>query len=107
MAVTKKAKPRKSRPRTPETKDWRAAIRRHLSKVPEVDAVYVTIEDGTVHVYSVIEEIHKTNYKRLINHETLIEKAFPETSFEFHAWPHQGRKSPEAWPSGSEQVYRR
>ena len=98
MAITKKAKP--------HAESWREAIRVHLSKVPEVDAVFVSVEDKTIHVYSVIEQFHKTNYKRLISRESRIEKAFPELSFEFHAWPHQGREPREAGPPNCELVYR-
>jgi hypothetical protein len=108
MAITKKAKPRKpSRPKKLGAKDWRDALRLHLSKVPEVDAVFVRIGESTIHVYSVIDDIHKTNYKRLISREDQIEKAFPDISFEFHGWPHQGRDPREAGPPNCELVYLR
>lgn len=97
MTTLKKAKPRKSRPKASRTKDWREAIRRHLSKVPEVDAVYVNTASATVHVCSVVNSLHGTDYKRLMRQEDRIEKEFPEITFEFHATAHQGRK-----PTGQE-----
>lgn len=107
MAITKKAKSRKSGPKKQRAEDWRDAIRRHLSKVPEVDAVFVGIGESTIHIFSVIDDIHKTNYKRLISREDQIEKAFPDLAFEFHGWPHQGRDPREAGPPNCELVYLR
>lgn len=99
MAATKKAKLRQAKNlRRKRGRDWREALREHLSKVPGVDAVSVEIGERTIHVYSVIDDIHKTNYKRLMNREDQIERAFPELSFEFHGWPHQGRDPREASP---------
>jgi hypothetical protein len=72
-------------------------MRPHLAKVPEVDAVYVSTASATIHVYSVVENLRDTDYKRLIRQEDRIEKEFPEMSFEFHATAHQGRK-----PTGKE-----
>ena len=77
--------------------DWREAIRRHLAKAPEVDAVYVSTASATVHVYSVVENLRETDYKRLIRQEDRIEKEFPDVSFEFHATAHHGKK-----PTGNE-----
>jgi hypothetical protein len=103
--VKKRAKPRK--PSSPRRKDWRDAIRMHLAKVPEVDAVFACKENGTVHVYSVVENIRQTNYKRLLKQEGVIEKAFPSISFEFHTWVHQGREPSTSGPLFSELVYLR
>ena len=108
MIVKKKTKPRKSsKPKTPRASDWRDAIRRHLAKVPEVDAVYVSTASATVHVYSVVESFHATDYKRLIRQEDRIEKEFPEISFEFHTRAHQGRKPTGKEPYTSELVFLR
>ena len=91
--VAKKSKPKRpAKKASARPKDWRDAIRFHLAKVPEVDAVYVLMDGNNVHGYSVVDDFHKTNYKRFIKHETLIEKAFPEMSFEFHTRVHRGRK---------------
>jgi hypothetical protein len=49
MAITKKAKSPKPGARKPHARDWRDAIRLHLSKVPEVDAVFVSIGESTLH----------------------------------------------------------
>ncbi len=98
MIVKKKAKPRKSsKTRTPHAKDWRDAIRRHLSKVPGVDAVYVNTASSSIHVYSVVEDFHTTDCKRLMRQEDRIEREFPEVSFEFHTRAHRGKK-----PTGRE-----
>lgn len=98
MIVKKTKNPRKTaRPKRSWPKDWRDAIRLHLSKVPQVDAVYVSTASATIHVVSVVENLRDTDYKRLIRQEDRIEKEFSEISFEFHATAHQGRK-----PTGKE-----
>jgi DNA-binding Lrp family transcriptional regulator len=108
MAITKTPKTRnQGRPTKSPAKDWREAVRRHLSKVPEVDAVYVSTASATVHVYSVVEDFHSTNYKRLIRQEDRVEEEFPEISFEFHTRAHQGRKPTGKEPHASELVYLR
>lgn len=97
MIVKKKTKPGKaSKLKTPPT-DWRAAIRVHFAKVPEVDAVYVSTASATVHVYAVVASLRDTDYKRLMRQEDRIEKEYPEISFEFHATAHEGKK-----PTGKE-----
>jgi hypothetical protein len=88
-------------------KDWRDAIRLHLAKVPEVDAVFACQENGVIHVYSVVEEFCESYYKRLLKHEDLIEKAFPKMSFEFHTRAHQGREPHDAAPWDAESVFSR
>jgi hypothetical protein len=107
MPTTKKPAGKSGKPKREPTKDWRAAIRRHLSKVPEVDAVYVNTANATVHVYAVVEDLHDTNYKRLIRQEDRVEKEFPEIAFEFHATAHQGRKPTGTEPNTSELVFLR
>src|ERR1700722_5296003 len=99
MAVTRKTKSKKAstvKPARPET--WRDAIRLHLSKAPAVDAVFVNTQSDTVPVYSVIKELREKYYKGLLRQEDVIEKAFPEISFEFHTWVHQGRNPSESGP---------
>jgi hypothetical protein len=108
MAVTRKAKPKKAskgKPAPPKT--WRDALRLHLAKAPGVDAVFVSGAGETVHVYSVVKELREKYYKGLLEQEDLIEKAFPEVSFEFHTRPHQGRDPSESGPWGSDLVYLR
>jgi hypothetical protein len=96
--VAKKAKPKKAPKTIPaRRKDWRDAIRLHLAKVPQVDAVYVSTASATIHVYSVVESLRDADYKHLIRQEDRIEKEFPAISFEFHATAHQGRR-----PTGKE-----
>ncbi len=108
MIVKKKKKPATGVKRVRQRpKDWRDAIRLHIAKVPTVDAVFVNSVSETIHVYSVVREIREKYYKGLLHQEGLIEKAFPEVSFEFHTRAHQGRKPSESGPWGSELVYLR
>lgn len=108
MVVRKATQPRKPRrAKVTPTMDWREAIRRHLAKVPEVDAVYVSTASATIHVYSVVESFHKIDYKRLIRQEDRVEKEFPEISFEFHTTAHQGRKPTRLSPYGRDLVFLR
>ena len=108
MIVKKKTKPgRSSKPKTPRVKDWREAIRLHLAKVPTVDAVFVNTASDTIHVYSVVKEHREKYLKGLLRQEDLVEKAFPELSFEFHTWVHQGREPSQSGPAFSELVYLR
>ena len=108
MIVKKETKTRKSsKQRTPRLKDWRDAIRLHLAKAPGVDAVFVNAVSDTIHVYSVVKEHREKYFTGLLRQEELIEKAYPEVSFEFHTRAHQGRKPSESGPWGSELVYLR
>src|SRR5438093_1455138 len=92
--IVKKAKKTVKAPSTKKTRpmDWRDAIRLHLAKVAEVDAVFVSKENGTLHVYSVVHDFEDDFYEMLLKKESLIEKAFPRVSFEFHTRAHQGRE---------------
>jgi hypothetical protein len=101
----KSAKPHKPARRRP--KDWRNALRVYLAKAPWVDAVFAATENGTVHVYSVVNELREKYYEGLLEQEKIIEKAFPEISFEFHTWVHQGRDPSESGPPFTELVYLR
>ena len=108
MIVKKKAKAANaSKPKASRAKDWRDAIRLHLAKAPGVDAVYVSTASETIHVYSVVKELREKYYKGLLEQEDLIEKAFPELSFEFHTRAHQGRDLSVSGPWGAELVYLR
>jgi hypothetical protein len=108
MIVKKPKKPtRATKPRARQPKDWRDAIRTHLSKVPPVDAVYVSTASATVHVYSVVKDLHEADYKLLMCQEDRIEKAFPDVSFEFHTRTHQGKKPTGKERHTSELVYLR
>lgn len=102
---SKPKKPAKARPARP--KNWRDAIRLHFARVPTVDAVFVNTVSETIHVYSVVKEFREVYLKGILRQEDLIEKAFPDVSFEFHTRAHQGRKPSESGPWGSELVYLR
>jgi hypothetical protein len=107
-AVAKKLKPKKPAKKRPaRPKDWRDAIRVYLAKAPWVDAVFAATENGTVHVYSVVKELREKYYEGLLRQESVIEKAFPEISFEFHTWVHQGRDPSKSGPVFTELVYLR
>ncbi len=105
MIVKKKTK--SAKPKKPRVKDWRDALRRHLSKVPAVDAVFVNTATDTVHVYSIFEKFTDDPTGRLLKEESRVEKAFPNVSFEFHTRAHQGREPSKSGPWGSELVYLR
>jgi hypothetical protein len=105
MAITKKAKPKKRTPVPPRT--WRDAVRIYLSKVPTVDAVFVKEGSETVHVFSVIKEHRDKYYRGLFRQEKRLMDEFPEVSFEFHTWVHQGRDPSKSGPWATELVYLR
>ena len=70
---------------------YEGSLRDRLVKVIEVEAVYVNSdEQGTVHVYSVVQEYGQF-YKRLMRQEQLIEQDCPEVSFDFHVRARQNR----------------
>ena len=105
MVVKKLTKPRQRT--AARSKDWRDALRLHLAKVPEVDAVYVNTASATVHVYAIVEDFHATDYNRLMRQEDRIEREFPEISFEFHTRAHRGKKPTGKEPHTSELVFLR
>jgi hypothetical protein len=83
-------------------------IRSALSKMPEIDAVFVLTDDANaMHVFSVVREFQSKIYDKLLKKERAIEKEFPETAFEFHVRAHQGREPAEAVPFDAELVYAR
>ena len=85
--------------------DWRESLRRHLTKLPEIDGIFVATEGSTVHVFSVIEELKSKIYKSLVKQESLVEKDHPSISFDFHTCAHQGRPPHRAAPYGAEMVF--
>ena len=74
-------------------------IRRALSRVPTIDAVFLLTDDANVvHVFSVVREFQSKLYDKLLTKERAIEKDLPEIAFEFHVRAHQGREPAEAVP---------
>lgn len=84
------------------------AIRRALSKMPVIDAVFLLTDDANVvHVFSVVREFQPKLYDRLLEKERAIEKDLPHIAFEFHVRAHQGRAPVQCVPFEAELVYAR
>ena len=99
--------PLKQKPKLlPGDKQVRDSLQKHLSKIQEVDAVFVAAADKVVHVYSVVRE-HGRFYQKLMKQEQLIEKEWPNVTFDFHVRAHQGREPFLAVPHGSQIIYTR
>lgn len=110
MIAKKRTKPAKSaKPRARRPKNWRDAVRRYLSKVSAVDAVYVYVSaaSGTVHVYSIVEQHGDDSCGPIMEQEDKVEKAFPRVSFEFYTRAHQGRHPSEVASPAWELLYLR
>ena len=108
MPVANKTTPKKAPRRNlarPTT--WQDAIRIHLGKVPEVEAVFVNSDDNVLHVYSVVRKFDEAYIKRLVKQESLIEKAFPKLALEFHIRAHMGREAHEAVPFDAGLLFQR
>ena len=91
--------------RPPSCKD---VIRRSLSKLHEIDAVFLLPDDAnTFHVFTVVRDFKAKLYDGLLKKERAIEKKFPEIAFEFHVRAHQGRTPAQAVPFEAELVYSR
>ena len=86
------------------TSDWRESLRQRLRKVPEIEGLFVVTNGGTVHVFSVFEEIEFIRYKLLMKQEGLVEKDNPLITFDFHTRVHQGRPPHRAAPHGAEAI---
>jgi hypothetical protein len=83
-------------------------IGRTLSKMPEIDAVFLLNEDGNVvHVFSVVREFESKIYDKLLKKERAIEKGLPEIALEFHVRAHQGRAPAQSVPFEAKLVYAR
>lgn len=83
-------------------------IRRALSKIPEIDAVFVLRDDANIiHVFSVVREFRSRIYDRLLKKERALEKALPESALELHVRAHQGREPAQSVPFEAELVYAR
>jgi hypothetical protein len=104
---TAKRKTLKKQKTRAKPKSWRDAVRLHLSKVPTVDAVFVKEGNETVHVSSLVKEHRDKYYRGLYRQEQQVMDEFPEISFEFHTWAHQGRDPSKPGPWGTELVYLR
>ena len=84
------------------------AIRRSLSKMPGIDAVFLLKDDANiVHVFSVVRDFQSKIYDQLLKKEHAIEMALPEIAFEFHVRAHQGREPARAVPVDAELVFTR
>src|SRR5262245_49499866 len=87
---------------------YATTIRRVLSKVPQIDAVFHLKDDASVvHVFSVVREFQSKLYSMLLPKEDAIEKKFPQVIFEFHVRAHQGREPAQAVPFDAEAVFTR
>lgn len=87
---------------------YELAISRRLSRIREIDAVFVTLDDDRlVHIYSVVPEYRDDLYGKLLKQEGLVEGEFPGLNFEFHLRAHQGRKPGQAVPFGSQLLFER
>ena len=76
-----------------------------LTKVPEIDGIFVAEDGNTIHVFTVIAIHDSKIYKRLLKQEDLVEKDHPPLSFDFHTREHQGRPPHRAVPYGAEMVF--
>jgi hypothetical protein len=83
-------------------------IHRALSKMPEIDAVFILTDDANVvHVFSVVREFQSKLYDKLLKKERAIEQSLPQITFEFHVRAHQGRAPAQSVPFDAELVYAR
>lgn len=81
-------------------------LRTRLSKVSEVDAVYVEEENGVVHVYSIVRDLGDF-YDKLMAQERAVAKAWPQIRFDFHVRVHQCRQPSQAAPPFARSIYSR
>jgi len=86
---------------------YQESIRRHLSKVPGVDAVYTWMDRGIVHVTSVIEDYKEEVFDDLIPMEDLVEKENPKVYFDFHVRARQTRSVESTVPPGTDLVFKK
>ncbi len=83
-------------------------VRRVLSKIREIDAVFLLSSDAdVVHVFTVVREFRSSFYDALLKSERAIEKNFPLIAFDFHVRAHQGREPAQAVPFEAKLVYAR
>lgn len=87
--------------------DWRESLRRLLTKVPEIEAIYAAQSGGSIHVYSVIADHRSEIYPPLMKQEGLVEKDHPSIQFEFHTREHQGRPPHRSVPFDAELIFLR
>lgn len=86
---------------------YQDVIARHLSKIADIDAVYLLADDtNVVHVFSVVKDYQSEIYDRLLKKERAIEKKCKHVAFEFHVRAHQGREPSEAVPYEAQLVFK-
>ena len=91
-----------------ETVPFQASLKRHLSKVAEVEAIFARIdEDNVCRVFSVVHEHKAETYVRVMRAERRIQEEFPEAQFDFRIRAHQGRNPREAVPFATRAVFLR
>jgi hypothetical protein len=83
------------------------SVRLHLSRIGQIEAAYVSKEDDTFHIYSVMREYRPAIYSRLMKQEDLVEKDFPGVKLDFHTRASQGRDPSLAVPFGSQCAFTR
>jgi hypothetical protein len=107
--IAKKKNPRSGK--SPKAKsngvqnNWRNSLLVRLTKVPEIDGIFVAENGNTIHVFTVIATHDSKIYKRLLKQEDLVEKDHPSISFDFHTREHQGRSPDRAVPFDAEMVF--
>jgi hypothetical protein len=109
--ITKRPAKSKSKRKSPaangKSADWRETLRRRLTKVPEIEAIYIVESIGTIHVFTVIAEHRSEIYPPLMKQEDFVEKDHPFIQFEFHTREHQGRPPHRSVPFDAERVFMR
>jgi hypothetical protein len=87
---------------------YQESIRRHLSTVPGVDAVYTWIDPRkVVHVTSVIEDFKEEIFDALIPKENWVEKENPGVYFDFHTHARQAGSVEATVPLDAQLIFKK
>ena len=78
-----------------------------IGEVPEVDAVFVRLSNGTYSVYSVVAEHSNGVYTKVMDKERQVRARFADIEFDFCLCAHQGRKVSESVPIATHPVFLR
>lgn len=106
----KRAPASKSRSRSANGKllSWQESIRRHLSTVRGIDAVYTRVDlRNVVHVTSVIKDHDSKIYDSLIPKEDSVEKENAGVFFDFHVCARQNRTVEKTIPAGCLLIFKK
>jgi hypothetical protein len=84
-----------------------AALVEHLSRIPEVEGIYLLREDAAFGVWTIIKAFDRQVRRRIYEREAVLIDSFPRTPFDFHVVARENMRLETIAPSGGTIIFSR